>query len=454
MALLSRLSRVLPFRPEPESIDRNSAPRSVEEAFARIVAARPPEDVGRDGPIVLVISSLSPGGAERQAANTAIGLRRRGLDVALLAASLDDNKRRDGFHLPRLAAAGVPACAIEQAVTRGDDPRVHQALADVAHFLPEAVVVHVTNLMLEFQRRRPAIVHAWLDRDNVCAGLAALLAGVPKIVLSGRNLNPSRYSFNQPFMRPGYQALATAPQIVLINNSRAGADDYARWLGIAPGRIGVVANGLAFDAHERLPRAAVTDMRSAFGIPPEAFLIGGVFRLVRQKRPMLWLEVASRIAAALPHARFLIHGHGSHRAAMEDHIRALGLTDLIVLADVTDNPLAAMSMFDLLLLTSRGEGLPNVLIEAQSIGTPVVATRVGGTPEAVCDGVTGWIVDDHSAEAIAAKIMDLHRRSDLLKQASAAGPAFVRERFALDRMIASTLDVYGLSAAPARMAAE
>lgn len=409
------------------------------------MAARPAADITFDGPIVLVVNSLSPGGAERQAANAAIGLRRRGLDVALLTSSLDNIKRRDGFHLPRVQAAGVPACTIEQAVTRGDDPRIPPALAEFAHFLPEAVVVHITNLMLEFQQRRPAIVHAWLDRDNVCAGLAGLLAGVPRIVLSGRNLNPSRYSFNQPFMRPGYQALAAAPQIVLINNSRAGADDYARWLGLPAERIGVVANGLAFDSHERLPPAAVVERRASFGIPADAFLIGGVFRLVKQKRPMLWLDAAARISDALPQARFLIHGHGPQRTPMEDRIRALGLVDRIVLADVTDNPLAAMSLFDLLLLTSRGEGLPNVLIEAQSVGTPVVATRVGGTPEAVDDGVTGWIVDDHGAEAIAGRILEVYRQPALLRAAAAAGPAFVRERFALDRMIARTLDVYGRS---------
>lgn len=403
---------------------------------------------------MLVISSLCPGGAERQAANTAIGLRRRGLDVALLAARLDDTGRRDGFHLPRLLAAGVPAAAVERAVTRCDDPRIDRALADVAHFMPEWIVTHIANLVLEFRRRKPAIVHAWLDQDNVCAGVAALLTGVPTIVLSGRNLSPSRYSFNQPYMRPAYQALATAPQVALTNNSRAGADDYARWLGLAPGRIGVVPNGLSFDSDRRLPHPAVAALRASYGIAPEAFVVGGVFRLVKQKRPMLWLDVAARVAAALPQAHFLIHGQGPHRASMEERIGASGLAGRIILAGVTDDPLAAMSLFDLLLLTSRGEGLPNVLLEAQSIGTPVVATRVGGTPEAVRDGLTGWIVDDHDADVIAGTILDLHRRSDLLERASAAGPAFVRDRFAQETMIANTLEVYGRPAMPSRMAAE
>lgn len=423
-------------------------PRSVEEAFVSLIDTAPAPDACCEGRVVLVIGNLSPGGAERQAANTAIGLRRSGVDVTLLAHTLDNEKLRYDFHLGRVRAADVMAREIQRHVTSGGDPRLPRALANAAVFMPEGVAVDILNLMLEFRRLRPQIVHAWLDWDNVRAGLAAVMSGVPRVVLSGRNLNPSRYSFNQPYMRPAYQALATASQVHIINNSRAGADDYATWIGVAPGRIGVIPNGVDFGSQTGLSPAAIAKAREDFGIPQDAFVVGGVFRLVEQKRPMLWLDAAARIAAAIPEARFLIYGQGSFLPAMQERIRAPDLANRVTLAGVTDRPLEAMSLFDIFLLTSRGEGLPNVLLEAESVGTPVVATRAGGAPEAIADGLTGWVIDEPSAEAIAAKIVDLKRRPDRLRAAADAASAFVKQSFGVTQMIGSTLELYGLDSAP------
>ncbi|MBR0962888.1 glycosyltransferase [Bradyrhizobium diazoefficiens] len=230
--------------------------------------------------------------------------------------------------------------------------------------------------------------------------------------------------------------------LVIGNLSPGGAERQA------PGRIGVIPNGVDFGSQTGLSPAAIAKAREDFGIPQDAFVVGGVFRLVEQKRPMLWLDAAVRIAAAIPEARFLIYGQGSFLPAMQERIRAPDLANRVTLAGVTDRPLEAMSLFDIFLLTSRGEGLPNVLLEAQSVGTPVVATRAGGAPEAIADGLTGWVIDEPSAEAIAAKIVDLKRRPDRLQAAADAAPAFVKQSFGVTQMIGSTLELYGLDSAP------
>lgn len=159
---------------------------------------------------------------------------------------------------------------------------------------------------------------------------------------------------------------------------------------------------------------------------------------------MLWLEVASQFARVAPEARFVIFGQGSLRAAIAARLCQPDLAGRVIIAGVTDDPLAAMSLFDLMLLTSHGEGLPNVLLEAQWVGTPVVTTRAGGAPEALLPGLTGWVVDEATPEAISAQVLALRNAPQVLARAAAAAPGFVRDNFGVERMIQETLEVYGL----------
>src|SRR5262249_57772804 len=123
------------------------------------------------------------------------------------------------------------------------------------------------------------VVQGWLDWDNVRAGLAAVLAGVPKIVLSCRNINPTHFNLYQPYMDAAYRALIQVPTVTLVNNSRAGADDYAAWIGMPRTDIKVIYNGVDFRMQGRLSADAAIALRSAMGIPTDAFVIGGVFLL-------------------------------------------------------------------------------------------------------------------------------------------------------------------------------
>ncbi|MCZ8146274.1 MAG: class I SAM-dependent methyltransferase, partial [Roseomonas sp.] len=237
------------------------------EAAAFVALAAVPAAAGATpGRVVLVSGNLAPGGAERQVANTLIGLKRRGtVEPMLLAHYLDDGPTRHAFHLPRVQAAGVPAREIRRVISGPRDRRLPPALAKVAGALPGGLVVDIGNLVLEFEALRPEVVHAWLDWDNIRAGLAAVIAGVPRVILSGRNLNPSHYTLYQPYLDAAYRALATSPRVVFLNNRRAGADSYADWIGMPREAIAVVHNGLDFGGRQRLPASAIAERRAALG---------------------------------------------------------------------------------------------------------------------------------------------------------------------------------------------
>jgi hypothetical protein len=161
--------------------------------------------------------------------------------------------------------------------------------------------VEIVRLFAEFVRLRPQIVHLWQDRTNLVGSVAAALAGVPKILLSARSTRPRTRQRYRNYMQRGYRALLTLPEIVLSNNSQAGARDYADWLGVPAESIEVIWNGFDFDtlldpANVRL----AAEMRAAAGIPSDAFVVGGVFRIAQVKRPILWAETAARVLQHFP----------------------------------------------------------------------------------------------------------------------------------------------------------
>src|SRR6201999_4549389 len=110
---------------------------------------------------------------------------------------------------------------------------------------------------------------------------------------------------------------------------------------------------------------------------------------------------AAIVARRFPEARFVLCGQGSMRSKMIEAANRLGLRDRLLMPGVREDVLSAISMFDVFVLTSAGEGLPNVLLEAQWVGTPVVTTDVGGAREAVFEGQTGLVGPQDDADAIA-----------------------------------------------------
>ena len=395
--------------------------------------------------VVHVCGNLQPGGAERQLVYTLEGLCRQNLEsVQLLCHNLaSGTKHRYDFYLPAVAATGAKVREIRRRTTTIDFSSMPPPLRHIGRFMPVGLALDISDLYWEFTECRPEVVHAWLDWDNVRAGPAAVLAGVPKVILSGRNINPSHFAFYQPYMDAVYRALAQAPTVTLINNSHAGANDYADWIGIPPSRIGVIHNALDFGTQGRLSPDAAASLRYSFGIPADAFVVGGVFRLEEEKRPLLWIETAALLTREIDGAWFVIFGQGRMQDQIQRKAKQIGLDDRLVLAGVTDRVPCVMSMMDVLLLTSRGEGLPNVLLEAQWVGTPVVTTDVGGAKEAIEPGVTGWVVASDRASDVARQIVGLHGNPILLAEARNRGPVFVREQFGVARMTSQTMKIYG-----------
>ncbi len=386
---------------------------------------------------MMMIGTLGPGGSERQLVATAKGLHAEGgasISVACINLSSPANK----YFVPELEAAGIPASVIGSEPGNFLAPRT-RAMIDALPIELRDVTAYATTLAA----KRPEIVHLWLDDVNVKGGIAAVLTGVPRIVISQRSLPPINFGLHQPYMRKVYRWLSRRPAVKMINNSAAGARGYETWLGLPQGTIGVIHNGNAFDERKLLHyRAARCECRRRAGIASMALVVGAVMRLSEEKRPLLWLEIAAHVRRVLPEVHFIIVGDGPMRAVMEARASHSDLAGSVHFTGIKDG-MGAITDMDLLLLTSRAEGLSNVLIEAQFLGVPVVAMPVGGVPEAVLHGKSGWLLKGSDAKSCAHQIVRLLQDEKWRKAATRHGPEFVFARFGIQRAIDETLAVYG-----------
>ena len=132
-------------------------------------------------------------------------------------------------------------------------------------------------------------------------------------------------------------------------------------------------------------------LRAQFGVGPAEYLVGTVACLKPQKAPEDFVAVATQVCKAVPNARFVLIGDGDLRPRIESLIEANGLQKRLHLAGWRRDIPTVMKVFDAFLLTSHWEGLPRVLLEARTIGLPIVATRVGGVEEVIVQGRHGWL---------------------------------------------------------------
>lgn len=390
--------------------------------------------------------SLGSGGAERQMVNTIIALKELGIGPIRVACAGDAN----GFYRPVLDAAGIPVESVGSDPTGSND---HLAALSVeklrrASDLPREVLMEAVALSAWLEKAPPQILHCWQDHCNVIGGLAGLLSGIPKIVLSTRSVAPYNFGFFQLNQRPAYRAFASRPEITILNNSSTGADDYSNWVGIDRKLINVIRNGVDLGKLEKPGQAATAAFRASLGIPTDAPVMGTIFTIYKFKRPLLWVDTAAAIAKMRPEAHFLIIGDGPMRQETETRIAQHGLTDRFRLPGRMEDVALALSAMQAFLLTSIHEGLPNVLLEAQMMGVPAVTVNVGGAAEAIDDGKTGAVVAEATPDRLAEAILAMFG-SDQQNRSARLGPNFVSERFGIDRMIAETLLIYGLDRATA-----
>lgn len=404
------------------------------------------------GGVGIIGSTLGGGGAERQLVTTALGLSRT--SAARLAGPLTvycrklDTRRRNDFYLPALETAGIRVVDYRRIPAFGGkrDASVVGHLDAYVALLPPHMREGVRRLTDLLRHDAPDVVQIWQDGTIFAAGLAALLAGIPRIILSVRTMPPTartdRLRLEQPAL---YRGLLRAPGVTLTANSRIAARGYEDWLGLPGGAVPVVLNGvapLAAGGGEAARRLwADFDARTGAG-----FVFGGVMRLDENKRPLEWLAIAAALGDRVPDARFVLVGDGPLRAAAAMAAQRLGIADRTLFVGRSEDVGFWLERFDALALTSLHEGTPNALIEAQLSGVPVLATPAGGAAETVAPLPANLVLPDAAAPDRALAGRHLAKLSRRPVRETAEDSRALKEwagRYSVPRMIERTLDLFG-----------
>ncbi|MBI0535375.1 glycosyltransferase [Roseomonas sp. KE2513] len=409
----------------------------------------PPSFQDSVGDVVMVGASLGAGGAERQMVTSAVGLhgahleRRRigGHNLGQVRVICRSTEARPGgaFFLPVLERHGVGLWSY--AVM----PEHHLSgeLTDLHRFLSPRVAEATARLTHALQAMAPSVVHLWQDGTILACSLAALLAGVPRIVLSVRTAPPpDRPGRDSPEYASLYPLLASIPGVTWTSNSRFAAARYAQYIGMDPDSIRVVPNGIA-PLSPKGSSAARALMAAFDAACPPGLTIGAVMRFDENKRPLEFIDFAATLLARRPDARFILIGDGPLRASAEARAACLG--GRILFTGRCTEVGYWLSQMDCLVLLSRFEGMPNVVLEAQLAGVPAVATPAGGTSEAILHGETGFLLESAEtlrSEEITERVLQVMEAGGRAGPMSQAARRFVTDHFSVDRMLEGTVESY------------
>jgi glycosyltransferase involved in cell wall biosynthesis len=193
---------------------------------------------------------------------------------------------------------------------------------------------------------------------------------------------------------------------------------------------------------EHVQAAPPVNLHEALWLPHQAPVVGNVAALVPHKGQRHLIEAARLVVRDIPDVRFVILGEGELREQLERQIREHHLEKHVLLPGFRIDVLGCIKGFDLFAMSSVTEGLGTSLLDAMACSRAIVATRAGGIPEVVEDGVTGILTAPRDHAAMAQAIVGMLGDAQARERMGVAGLARVQEHFTVDRMVAQTAAVY------------
>jgi glycosyltransferase involved in cell wall biosynthesis len=371
--------------------------------------------------VLRVIARLNMGGPALHVAYLTEGLAGRGYDTTLIAGSLARGEDSMAFVAE---GRGVEVVKIDE---------LHREIS------PLRDLVAVFRLARLIRAERPQILHTHTAKAGAIGRLAAMAAGPdgPPIVVHtfhGHVLHgyfdPLRtqvFRLLERFLaRRSTALIAVSPQV---------RDDLVA-LHVAPAqKFTVVRLGIELDERVAIDEEMRAEARRVMGIPPERFAVGWVGRMTGVKRTDDVVRAFAALRARGVDACLCIVGDGPDRDQVERRAHELGVIRDCLFLGYQEDVARFFAVFDAFVLSSVNEGTPVVAIEALAAARPVVATRVGGVPDVVTDGVDGFLVEPGDVEALAERLERLATDPELRRTMGEAGRARVLPRYAVSRLI-------------------
>ena len=416
--------------------------------FARALTWGRPHRTHEGKEIAHIIPSIGMGGAQRQ---LVLLLKNRSPAYQHRVVVIFSG---DSFFAPEVQESGVPISYVGSEVVRRrfEPPPGRQSmraafwsvLALAGNSFPVCREIVKVTSQLSALDPRPDVVHCWLLFANLVGSIAARLVGVPLVITSIRNIQ-SQVAYNY-YHDPRWQRTlerATVPlATAIIANSASVALDYRAFAGVPAGKVITVPNGVDGNALSPITPVERGKLRRTLGLNDGDLVVGTVARLAKEKDFETFLRAIEIARRRLPSLRVIIAGEGLLRAHLESFAAYLGLADVVQFLGGRKDVVALIQCYDVFLLTSIIEGMPNVVMESQLLGVPVVATRAGGTVDLIRDGETGLLAPVGDHEQLASGIVRLFTETGLRDRISRAARDQIQSNYTVEQFVARTEDVY------------
>ena len=358
--------------------------------------------------VIEVVLSLSPGGTERLVVELA---RRLQPDFDMAVCCLDG----PGSWAHLLTDQDIPVKALNR--RPGFRPLLGRAIARFA------------------ADRRATVIHCHHYSPFVYGALSTLWWRSGIVFTEHGRLNddpPSRRRklANQVFGRVPSSIFAVS------SNLRSFMIDE----GFAQDQVGVIRNGI--DLGPLPTPGGRLDARSRLGISPDEFVVGAIGRLDPVKSLDTLIDAIRVMPQSARRWRLVLMGDGPERERLQARVAASGALDMVTFTGHRADVRELLPAIDVYVNCSVFEGISLTILEAMAARVPVVASRVGGTPEVVIDGECGYLVEPRDPRALASAISNLQDRPDLALAFGRAGRVRVEKHFSIDRMVREYAAVY------------
>jgi glycosyltransferase involved in cell wall biosynthesis len=262
------------------------------------------------------------------------------------------------------------------------------------------------------------VLHAHLPNAHALAGIAGRLTGKPVLAtLHGHKVGMLDLEV--------HRSAGTHLSVVCRQSYF-----HALGLGVSAGQLSCNPNGVDTEAFKPRPRPA-DGLRAKLGIPAAAKVVGFLGRLSPEKGPEVFLRAALLAQARLADAHFVFVGDGPLAASLKEQIARLKLEQRVHLAGLQREVAAVLNEIDVLVSSSHSEAMPLAVMEAMASGLPVIATRVGGIPDMIEQGESGWLVAPNDFSDIAARLEQVLATPGELERMGRSARARAVDRMAL-----------------------
>ena len=412
--------------------------------------------------------TLDIGGAERQVSYL-LNLLHRGKikskNYSLITHKTPNLSKYEATYYPKIIDKNIDIIEYIKTPNFEHHVKINSSILDIISHLNILKERRLRNLIQIYMFKNFDIVHTWQDYCNIYGGIAALIAG-SRVIMSARTLPPPQKG--RLAARSGrsykecYQLLLTNGNIILTHNSTFGKDEYIRWLGAPKEKNFTIHNGV--DVSFTNDNIENINLIESLELEKNSMIIGYVGRFTTDKRPWLFLKTAEEILISNnvkgERSKDLLEWYESNENIINNednnrdiknlerpiHFVMLGdgpqferAKEIISTSNILNGRIHLMGFsnkvnlyldeFDCFLLTSKVEGLPNVIIEAQSRGIPVVSTDVGGAKECILEDETGFISSNDDPKNLAGLVIKILSDKKFMKSVGLKSPKFILNKF-------------------------